>query len=285
VINIKRIVVSFLIVTILGIMGCNSINKVSKDTKDAERISYEDLSNYFSGYDGCIVLFDKNKNEYSIFNKEKSQKQISPCSTFKVVNSLIGLETKELEDENTTFKWDGTQYPIESWNKDQTLKSAISNSVVWYFQSLTSKVGESRMNEFIKKIDYGNNDISGGITKFWLQSSLKISPKEQVDFLRKLYDYQLPMNKRYIDIVKDLILLSNENGIKLSGKTGSGQNSNINKSNIININGWFIGYVEKDNNVYFFATNIESDETTKQSADGQQAKEITFKILRDKNLY
>jgi len=285
VINIKRIVVSFLIVTMLGIMGCNSINKVSKDTKDAERISYEDLSNYFSGYDGCIVLFDKNKNEYSIFNKEKSQKQISPCSTFKVVNSLIGLETKELEDENTTFKWDGTQYPIESWNKDQTLKSAISNSVVWYFQSLTSKVGESRMNEFIKKIDYGNNDISGGITKFWLQSSLKISPKEQVDFLRKLYDYQLPMNKRYIDIVKDLILLSNENGIKLSGKTGSGQNSNINKSNIININGWFIGYVEKDNNVYFFATNIESDETTKQSADGQQAKEITFKILRDKNLY
>lgn len=269
----------------LGITGCNNINKPSKDTKETERISYKDLSNYFSEYEGCIVLFDKNKNEYTIFNQEKSNKQISPCSTFKIANALIGLETKELVDKNTTFKWDGTQYPIEAWNTDQTLKSAVSNSVVWYFQRLAAKVGESRMNDFIKKIDYGNNDISGGITKFWLQSSLKISPKEQVDFLRKLYDYQLPLNKRNIDIVKDVILLSNENGIKLSGKTGSGQNSNNNKSNILNINGWFVGYVEKDNNVYFFATNIEANEITKQSADGQKAKEITLKILRDKNLY
>jgi len=216
---------------------------------------------------------------------QRVKKQVSPCSTFKIVNSLIGLEINELQDENTTFKWDGRKYPIESWNKDQTLKSAVSNSVVWYFQILASKIGESRMGDFVKKFDYGNKDISGGLTKFWLQSSLMISPKEQVEFLKKFYNYQLPVSKNNIDIVKDVILLSDENGIRLSGKTGSGESTNNSKSKMGTINGWFVGYVEKDNNVYIFATNIEADETGKENADGLKAKEITLKILRDKNLY
>jgi beta-lactamase class D len=37
------------------------------------------------------------------------------------------------------------------------------------------------------KISYGNQDISGGIDQFWLSSSLKISPKEQADFMEALY--------------------------------------------------------------------------------------------------
>jgi bla regulator protein BlaR1 len=146
---------------------------------------------------------------------------------------------------------------------------------------IASQIGEARMKDYLKKFNYGNNDISGGLTKFWLQSSLKISPMEQVDFLRKFYDYQLFASQKNVDIVKDVITLSNIKGIKLSGKTGSGGRSLNDKY----INGWFVGYVEKDKNVYFFATNIEANETAKKSAGGAEAKEITLKILKDKKLF
>ncbi len=279
---IKKFILSLLILTFFTVnAGCSNTSNVSKDLKNNEKVISEDLSEYFVGYEGTFVLFDKNKNEYTIFNEEKSLKQVPPCSSFKIINSLIGLETKVIEDENTTFKWDGTKYPIESWNNDHTLKTAIQNSVVWYYQKLASQVGEEKMQDFLNKINYGNKDISGGITTFWLQSSLKISPREQVDVLRKFYDYQLPFSKKNIDIVKNIIVLSDENGIKLSGKTGSGLMPNDEKF----INGWFVGYVEKDKNVYIFATNIEANDSSDKSASGQEAKEITLQILKDRLYY
>lgn len=277
--EIKRLTLSLLLlIFFVVITGCSN---TSKNLKNTEKVLYEDLSKYFTGYEGCFVLFDKNKDEYTIFNYQKSQKQVPPCSSFKIMNSLIGLETKVLEDENTIFKWDGTKYNIESWNRDHTLKTAISNSVVWYYQKLAAQVGEKKMQDFLNKVNYGNKDISGGITKFWLQSSLKISPKEQVDILRKFYDYQLPFSKRNIDIVKNIIVLSDKSGIKLSGKTGSGSMPNSEKY----INGWFVGYIEKGNNVYIFVTNIEANGLSNNSAGGQEAKEITLKILKDKSLF
>jgi bla regulator protein BlaR1 len=298
--QIRRFILLFIIFTLFVVnTGCsNNTNNISTEIKNkeavystpsstnqkvpqtAEKVIEEDLSSYFTGYEGCFVLFDKNKNEYTVYNQPKSKKQVSPCSTFKIASSLIGLEAKVLKDENTTFKWDGMKYPIESWNKDQTLKSAVSDSVVWYFRELASQVGEEKMQDHLNKFDYGNKDISGGLTKFWLQSSLKISPMEQVNFLRRFYDYQLPVSKKNVDIVKEVITLSDEGGVKLSGKTGSG-GSSLNKY----INGWFVGYVEMKKNVYIFATNIEADGSSDKSAGGQQAKEITINILKDKNVF
>lgn len=46
------------------------------------------------------------------------------------MNSLIALQTKVIDDENTIKKWDGKEYPITAWNKDHTLSSAIKDSVV-----------------------------------------------------------------------------------------------------------------------------------------------------------
>lgn len=283
----KKLGILLVIFVLTSMAGCSNASKGSLDnnsgkplsvikerTGQNEKITSENLDKYFKGFDGCFVLFDQNQDEYSIYNKTKSEEQISPCSTFKIVNSLIGLETNVLQDENTTFKWDGTKYPIESWNKDQTLQSAVSNSVVWYFQEVASKVGQERIQSYINKINYGNRDISGGITKFWLQSSLKISPREQVDMLRNLYNNKLPFSARSVDIVKKILILSNSNGIVLSGKTGSGT---FDKKGV---NGWFVGYVERDGNVFFFATNI----TAKDNASGAKAEQITKQILYEKNI-
>lgn len=279
--GIKNVLIILVLPLLIGCVNTskdtssNSSQEVKKDNEKTEIISEQDLSKYFSGYNGCFLLFDQKKGEYIIFNKAKSEKQISPCSTFKIVNSLIGLETNVLEDENTTFNWDGTKYPIEDWNKDQSLSNAVANSVVWYFQIVASKVGEERIKDYINKIGYGNEDISGGITKFWLQSSLKISPREQVDMLKNMYNYKLPFLKRNVDIVKKVLKISEKDGIILSGKTGSGTIENK------GVNGWFTGYVERDDNVFFFATNIEAED----KANGVIAKEITMQILKDKKIY
>lgn len=261
-----------------------NISNTLNDIKKVEKVKAEDLSKYFVGYEGCFVLFDKNNNEYTVFNEPKSQKQVSPCSTFKVVNALVGLETKVLTDENTTFKWDGTIYSNRAWNNDQTLSSAISNSTFWYFQQNASKIGLDRMQDYLNRINYGNKNLSGGITEFWQQSALKISPREQVEILKRIYAYQVPISKTNIDIVKKVLVLSNENGTALSGKTGSGlKNGKFLPQGKDDeyVNGWFIGYVERNNNVYFFATNIEAD----KKATGSVAKDITLRILKDKALY
>jgi bla regulator protein BlaR1 len=281
--EMKKVIFLTYIIVALLVTGC-AISNISANVSKNEKSTLEDLSSYFTGYDGCFVLFDQNKNEYSIYNEPKSQKQVSPCSTFKIVNALIGLETKVLTDENTTFNWDGTVYQNTVWNKDQTLESAITNSTFWYFQQNASKVGTERMQNYVNKTEYGNMDITGGITRFWEQSSLKISPKEQVEMLRKIYTYQIPFSKENIDIVKGILILSKEDDAVLSGKTGSGLKDSgrfipqgADDEYII---GWFVGYIEKDNNVYYFATNIEGE----KGAYGGKAKEITLKILKDKKL-
>lgn len=240
---------------------------------------YEDLSAYFTGYDAAFVLYDLQKREYTIYNKAKSEKRVSPNSTFKVPHALVGLETGVVQDGNTVFQWDGTVYPVPAWNRDQTLREAIQNSTIWYFQAIARQVGERKEQQFLHAFHYGNRDLSGGLTHFWLQSSLTISPKEQVDFLTRFYTYRLPVSHRSIDIVKDILVLDESNGAVLSGKTGTGWRDGV--LNGPPVNGYFIGYVEKNGNTYLFATNIEAAD----GASSGKAKDITLEILRDKHLF
>lgn len=254
--------------------GASGAIQAEKSSKPNEGITYEDLSGYFKGYEGTFVLLDVEKNHYQIYNEVNSQKRVSPDSTYKIMSSLVGLETGVLTDENTKLTWDETVYPIEPWNRDHNLASAMTYSVNWYFQKVDSMVGKDKIENYLKQAGYGNDDISGGIHDFWIESSLKISPLEQVDLLKKLYTYDLPFSRRNIDIVKKLIRISEQDNVVLYGKTGTG---NVNGNNR---NGWFVGYVERNGKVYIFATNIQGQER----ADGANAKTITLSILKEKNI-
>lgn len=247
-----------------------------------DRINMEDLGGYFRGFDGCFVLYDASTDTYTVFNKEEAFERIPPCSSFKIVNSLIGLETKVVADENTVFKWDGTTYPLDAWNRDLTLAEAIKVSAYWCYQAVTRSVGEKRVQSFLDTLGFGNADISGGIDRFWQQSSLKISPKEWVDILKRIRTYDVPFSRRSVDILRKIIRQGEAGGATLYGKTGSGTASpgfdHIADSNIIS--GWFVGFVEKGDRAYCFATHIAAA----KDATGTAAKEITLKILRDKGL-
>lgn len=232
-----------------------------------------DLEKYFTGYTGTFVMYDQAADRYVIYNQAQSKKRLSPYSTFKIYNSLIGLETGVLDQEDvfTLIKWNGTKYDFPYWNHDHTLASATQESVVWYFQEVASRIGSERMQEYLDKIDYGNRDISGGLTTFWLGSSLQISAMEQVNLLNKLYSNQLPFSATTQAVVKKNITLSDSNGIKFMGKTGSGYASGL---------GWFVGCIENHGRRYIVATNIEALD----GANGGKAREITKLIAKELNL-
>ncbi len=241
----------------------------------ADNINHEDLSSYFNNLDGSFVLYDLGNDSYTIHNHEKSIKRVSPDSTYKIYSSLIAFETGVIDLNDSKQAWDGTKYPFQPWNDDQNLTTAMHNSVNWYFQNIDKKVGISELNKYFSELSYGNCDLSGGLTDFWLESSLKISPVEQVILLKALYQNNTIFKTQNVDEVKKVLRLSEKGGAALSGKTGTGS------VNGKSINGWFIGYVEKHGNTFIFATNICSED----NANGSTAMQITLDILYDKDIY
>lgn len=223
----------------------------------------------YKGYKASFVMLDTKSGQTVRFNPEGCKSRYSPCSTFKIFNSMVGLDTGVIKDENHPMKWDGTVASISGWNKDQTLQTAMINSVVWYYQRLAAEVGEKRMKEYISKNHYGNEDITGGITKFWLESSLKISPDEQVAFLEKLVNDKLTFSKRSMAIVRGTMRLkTGEKGV-LYGKTGSAMTD---KKETM---GWFVGYLVQPGNIYVFAVNIQDGE----KPWGPKARALTEELL------
>jgi len=188
-------------------------------------------------------------------------KQMSPCSTFKIPLSLMGYDTSVLEDETNPI-WDfheGYDDWLVSWRSPQTPLSWMKYSCVWYSKVLSFKLGLGKIQNYLASIDYGNQDVSGGLAEpgpldpFWINSSLKISPREQVNFIQKMIRAQLPIFTNAIQMTK-AILFKEElpEGWKLFGKTGwSG--SDIAKDDKTLEHGWFVGWIEKDHSFYAFA--------------------------------
>ncbi|MCI8884012.1 MAG: BlaR1 family beta-lactam sensor/signal transducer [Lachnospiraceae bacterium] len=238
-------------------------------------VTYIDLNDVFEGYNGSFVLYDAAEDSWQIYNKEYATARISPASTFKIYSALFSLESGIISPEQSLIPWNGQNYMYDLWNADQTLESAMQNSVTWYFQALDQQSSLPSIKEYVKEIGYGNQLVEGDISSYWINSALKISPVEQVETLTKLYYNQFGFTPENIKAVKDSIrLYSMDEGI-LSGKTGTEEIDGLNTS------GWFIGYVERDNHTYFFATNIQSDKL----ASGPLATELTFSILSDLNLW
>jgi beta-lactamase class D/lysophospholipase L1-like esterase len=235
-----------------------------------------DLSSHFGNYSGAFVLLNASTGEHIRYNPDLCSKRMSPCSTFKIPNSLIALETCVADSADFSLKWDGKVYPIEAWNKDQTLRSAFSVSCVWYYQELAKLIGVERVNDYLNKIQYGNCDTSGGVTNFWLSSTLAISPDEQVVFLNRLYNHKLPFSSRTVDIVLDIMTVSKQGDIIYRGKTGTAGDAATDKAT----QGWWIGSINSPKGDYYFATCI----TGGDNPSGRTARQITESILTDLKL-
>jgi beta-lactamase class D len=219
-----------------------------------------DLSSYFKDYPGsAFVLYDLKRGRYLRHDAARCRVRYSPFSTFKIANSVIGLDSGVIADADFLIRWDEKKHPafdrdtlpFSEWWQDQTLRTALRRSVVWYYRELARRVGRRRMTDYVRLLRYGNVDATGPLDGFWLGDTLRISADEQVEFLRRFYGEELPVSKRSVRIVKEILTLEETPDYRLSGKTGGGP---LGEGRFI---GWFVGYVETKGDAYLFATKIE----------------------------
>ena len=246
-----------------------------------------DLSSYFENINGTAVFYTPDINTYNIYNDELSTKQSSPCSTFKIFSTYVALDNKTIDANNSLRKWNGTIYWYDAWNKDIDLDTAFKTSCVWYYRQVIDEIGQDTMQKYIDKFDYGNKDISDwygetdpdddpmDLKGFWIETSLKVSPKEQVQILNKIFT---TTNDEYIlTTLKDLMLTYTDdtNNLKIYGKTGYGV------VNGENADAWFVGMYEYNSKVTYFAVRL--DDPKNPQALSSTAKEIAINIIKNLN--
>lgn len=243
--------------------------------KNIKRISNLVLSNAFHGYEGSFVLYNSRENAWSVYNPDNARKRISPNSTYKIYDALLGLESGVISPESSVISWNGESCPFETWEGDQDLNSAIKNSVNWYFQSIDSQLGSDSIKSFLHTIQYGNQQTGSDMDLYWTDSSLKISPLEQVELLKKFNENEFHFSPDNISAVKKALQLSSSDAGNFFGKTGTGRIEGR------DVNGWFVGYVETSDNTYYFSVNIKAD----SNASGSAAAKIAMSVLSDLNIW
>src|SRR5215475_5450203 len=218
----------------------------------------EALAKHFadSGTQGTFVGYKIDDYLVISSDKTRSGEPKLPASTFKIPNSLIALETGVVQDpDKDVFKWDGVTRPIEAWNKDHTMRSAIAVSAVPVYQEIARRIGQERMQKYVDLLEYGNRNIGGGIDQFWLTGDLRIDPVQQVDFLDRLRRGVLPVSKRSQKLVRDILPVTKAGDATIRAKSGllgaeRGQPSL----------GWMVGWAEKGSAQTVFALNVDCRE-------------------------
>jgi len=205
--------------------------------------------------DGCFALLNNVNRQFTIYNLNRyKDSSFLPASTFKIVNSLIGLQTGKITGENMVIKWDGVVRSHPEWNKDLTMYEAFRVSAVPYYQEVARRIGKDTMQFWLDSLHYGTTKITGPIDSFWLDNSLKISPDEQLGLVRRLYFDKLPFFATYQETVKKAMLFEDKPEYKLSYKTGFAFKENGNPL------AWVLGYIVENGHPYFFVLNIESSD-------------------------
>ncbi len=202
--------------------------------------------------EGSFLLQSLTDQKIYVFNENYAQKGFIPASTFKIVSTIIALETGVALDENQPILWDSIPRAIRSWNQDHTLSSAFSASCVPCFQHLVGQIGLLPMQDWVRKLDYGKMDIQqANLTNFWLRGQSEITPYQQLDFLKRLVQNELPLKpSTYTKINKIMTMVDDSTGIVIKGKTGM---AILDGQNI----GWFVGLLERsDGERFVFVNNI-----------------------------
>lgn len=222
---------------------------------------------------GSVLLFDPETNTYYSNNFDRCDKGYLPASTFKITNSIIALETEVMTDDSTLIKWDGEERRMKIWEQDLVFRDAFHLSCVPCYQEIARNIGPERMNQYLTDFNYGNMVVdSSNIDVFWLEGSSRITQNEQLDFIQRFYDHKLPIKQRTSEIMKRLMVIDENEQSRFSGKSGW----SIREGNNV---GWFVGYLEKDDKVYYVATNIEPEPSLKDGGFGRIRVQVSEAAL------
>ena len=226
---------------------------------------------------GTIALYDTQDGVLGCSDVKKCQEAVTPASTFKIPHSMIALETGIVEGPDTLLPWDHQQYTNDDWNQDLKFRDAFRLSCLPCYRAIARKVGEAGEREWVTKLGYGNQDVSGGVDKFWLWGGLRISAVEQIDFLRRFDANKLPISERTADLVRDIMTLDVTEKYVLRGKTGSaGPPDELHELY------WFVGWLELGERRVFFATLLDGHASDVDPLP--MRRNFTERILKSKGL-
>lgn len=256
--SLKSFLAVFFTLSVL-LIAC-SPNNVKEDSS---------LKKYFdeNNVTGTFGLFDNGTGQFTIYNLSRfKDSAYLPASTFKIVNSLIGIETGRITNEKMPIKWDGVVrvFPggdtAYDWNRDMNMEEAFAASALPYFQEVARRIGKDTMQRWLDSLQYGNKQIGSAVDSFWINNTLKVTPDEQMGLVKRLYFAQLPFQKRTQEIVKKLMIRETNANYQLAYKTGLGFKENG------NLLGWVVGWIEENKHPYFFVLNTEGDKDAKMIA-------------------
>lgn len=227
---------------------------------------------------GSITIYDYQAKRWISSNQQDSHFGTLPASTFKIINTLIALETGVIADEKEIVRWPGKTDTLKYGYRpdiyhDMNLKEAFKQSAGWVYVQLAKKIGKDRYQKLLGQSNYGNRDVSIPDPDFWNFGQLAISPVNQIKVLLGVYEETLPFSKRSFRILKEIMIEEQNDLYTLRAKTGwtraGGQDT-----------GWWVGYVERKNNVYFFASRLIKDRRTLNPDFGKCRKDITKAVLK-----
>lgn len=247
----------------------------------------EDWSEYFDGRNGAAVLYHASGVRCRIYNKKLAMTRRSPCSTFKIISSLIALETGLIDSDHSTRRWSGEKFWNESWNHDIDFREAFRTSCVWYYREVINEIGKEQMQKQLDALQYGNCDISDwkgkrnknnsnrALTGFWIESSLKISPKEQAEVMERIFGDGSVYSRETQKELRRVMLAKRNKKTDLSiyGKTGMG----VKQGSVVDA--WFTGFAEMDGDRICFSVYLGRTKDRMVSSD--VAKKIAIEMVSD----
>ncbi len=235
----------------------------------------------------CFLLLDTKSGELTRNPNDICDTRLPPASTFKIPHAIAALDSGVVKDADEVIRYDGSPQPNEAWRRDHTLASAMRYSVVWFFQEIAKRLGMDREDFYLRRLRYGNADPSSGLTTFWLGGSLRISPIEQMTFLRRLYYDELPLAERPLEIVRRILVqppnvIMNATGehpfdapwpagTTVSAKTGS---TSFAPGRAVR---WIVGRVERDRHAWLFVSCV----TGTDDLDANAAIDLAARALAE----
>jgi len=201
------------------------------------------------GLEGTVVLRSLKTGKEYVYNEKRSAERLCPASTFKIPNTLIALQEKAATAD-MMFRWDGTERSVPAWNRDMNLDDAFRSSCVWCYQELARKVGRTAYARYLKVMGYGNASPGNDVASFWLDGSLRISAREQIDVLMKIRAITYRLDRAHYETLERIMRVESAENYTIRGKTGWAMGMKPQT-------GWFVGWVETDDDTWFFAINMD----------------------------
>jgi beta-lactamase class D len=245
----RRVFAALAAIVLVGCSGDDAADDRPPPPVVVERTDWSALFES-AGVVGTFALRKVGSDDTQVYDVERAELPMLPASTFKILNTMVILQTGARSNVDEVLVWDGIDRGVEEWNQDHSLRSGIKVSAVWMFQEMARRVGDDAMADWVDRAEYGNRDIGGGIDEFWLRGDLRISALGQLDFLERLVTGALPFDDDVMSQAREIIVREEGDDWSWSYKSGTALAAEPTL-------GWLVGIAERADDDWVFALNID----------------------------